>query len=77
MLLAHDDAVVTTSFVELIYFALFFVKHLFSKNNSLQDKAICQDEFKFAMGNRDKAIAEYKELMRKTGAVRDVASESS
>jgi hypothetical protein len=30
-----------------------------------QDKAICQDEWKFAMGNRDKKIVEYKDLMRK------------
>jgi hypothetical protein len=30
----------------------------------LQDKAICQDEWRFAMGNRDRSVAEYKELMK-------------
>jgi len=33
-----------------------------------EDKAICQDEWKFAMGNRDKAVAEYKELMKKAAS---------
>eukprot|EP00979_Chaetoceros_neogracilis_P011147 scaffold2707_cov273-Chaetoceros_neogracile.AAC.9 len=29
-----------------------------------EDKAICQDEWRFAMGNRDRPVAEYKELMK-------------
>lgn len=33
-----------------------------------QDKAICQDEWTFAMGNRDKKIVEYKDLLKKAAA---------
>eukprot|EP00558_Chaetoceros_sp_UNC1202_P003594 CAMPEP_0197249800 /NCGR_PEP_ID=MMETSP1429-20130617/49392_1 /TAXON_ID=49237 /ORGANISM="Chaetoceros sp., Strain UNC1202" /LENGTH=67 /DNA_ID=CAMNT_0042711451 /DNA_START=118 /DNA_END=321 /DNA_ORIENTATION=+ len=33
-----------------------------------EDKQIFQDEFKFAMHNRDSKIKEYKELMRKAAA---------
>jgi hypothetical protein len=34
----------------------------------IQDKQIQQDEWKFAMRNRDKKIDEYKTLLRKQAA---------
>ena len=34
----------------------------------LQEKAVCQDEWRFAMSNRDKALVEYKELMKKAAS---------